>query len=345
MSRDKSNFCIVPNSMARDRNLSYSAKGLLAELISHGRNWEIKVDWLIKKYNGRKTEIRNALKELTRSGYLTRNNPIDKNTGKFCGSKYSLNWVLVDNLMSNPKAGKTELRKSRSSKSPRAGKPEPPENGISIKEERGIRNTEIKRKEHQQEEPAAAAVAGCKIDYFFHDLMEDQEWLLNFLNTTIGDNRLGMPQIKQLLNSFKEFSLQVNCVYAGISDVKKHFSNWFNKLRREDLLVQKIREQNAKQRLVKNDAKRLIEQINNVLAKYDNRLFRNPEDAIYVLSLLPEKIREMKELKKLIDDASIHEAVSTSIREAERLQSKLKRVRSEGNLHLICQSLSSYRPK
>ncbi|MEU7978287.1 helix-turn-helix domain-containing protein [Micromonospora sp. NPDC049081] len=67
-------FFILRNAVARDRRISYVARGILAEAVSRPANWRITAETLAAntvKGEGIKT-IRRALTELEKAGYLER---------------------------------------------------------------------------------------------------------------------------------------------------------------------------------------------------------------------------------------------------------------------------------
>lgn len=73
-------FAIIPNGALRDPNLSYAARGVLHELLSHSTGWETNADALSrlarqhrgdKRGEGRRA-IRSAFAELEEQGYIVR---------------------------------------------------------------------------------------------------------------------------------------------------------------------------------------------------------------------------------------------------------------------------------
>lgn len=78
------NFTIIPNETLRDRNLSYRAAGLLAELLSHDDGWETNADRIAGRAIEGRDAIRKALNELREHRYMV--------TKKFRAEKGRWEW-------------------------------------------------------------------------------------------------------------------------------------------------------------------------------------------------------------------------------------------------------------
>lgn len=67
------NFQILPNATARDKRLSFRARGLLVLMLSYPPDWKFNRDWLARQTDGEGvTAVRTALTELETCGYLVR---------------------------------------------------------------------------------------------------------------------------------------------------------------------------------------------------------------------------------------------------------------------------------
>lgn len=64
-------FTQIPNAWVRDQRLSFKARGLLAELMSHRSGWSVSLKALSQGKDGRDA-VRGAVNELIALGYLTR---------------------------------------------------------------------------------------------------------------------------------------------------------------------------------------------------------------------------------------------------------------------------------
>lgn len=79
-SKHETDFLILPNGTARDQRLSYTARGVLVEILSRPDGWETTADRLVqqaRQYRGEKhgegrRAIRAAFVELEAAGYMHR---------------------------------------------------------------------------------------------------------------------------------------------------------------------------------------------------------------------------------------------------------------------------------
>ena len=65
-------FVQVPNDWMRDKRLSYKARGILAELMTHRANWQTSVARMAQDGQDGRDAIANGIKELEKFGYITR---------------------------------------------------------------------------------------------------------------------------------------------------------------------------------------------------------------------------------------------------------------------------------
>lgn len=69
----RENFQILPNATARDKRLSFRARGLLVLMLSYPPDWNFNRDWLAAQTDGEGVSaVRTALQELEKAGYLYR---------------------------------------------------------------------------------------------------------------------------------------------------------------------------------------------------------------------------------------------------------------------------------
>lgn len=70
-------FTQIPNAWIRDSRLSFKARGLLAEILSHRSGWSISLNSLAQGKDG-KDAVRSAVNELMEFGYLSRSERREK---------------------------------------------------------------------------------------------------------------------------------------------------------------------------------------------------------------------------------------------------------------------------
>lgn len=74
-------FAQIPNSWLRDSRLSLKAIGLLAQIMTHVPGWNMSINSLADRNNAGRDQIRTAIAELEKFGYLTREQ--SREEGKF----------------------------------------------------------------------------------------------------------------------------------------------------------------------------------------------------------------------------------------------------------------------
>ena len=93
-------FTQLPNNWARDNRISFRAKGILLQLMSHQSGWATSMEHLANEGPEGVTAIRSAVLELEDAGYLFRELIKDEVTQQFKGSV----WIIVDPF-ENPSLG------------------------------------------------------------------------------------------------------------------------------------------------------------------------------------------------------------------------------------------------
>jgi len=84
-------FQQLPNDTARDKRLSFRARGLLALMLSYPADWEFNREWLAEQSDGEGVAaVRTALKELETHGYLVRRRTIVE--GRFHWQQIIYRW-------------------------------------------------------------------------------------------------------------------------------------------------------------------------------------------------------------------------------------------------------------
>lgn len=84
-------FARVAKSMLNDPNISWQAKGILADLLGKPTNWKVRIQDLVNRSRNGESSVRSILKELEVSGYV-KLTKIRDNQGKFV----EWNWQVSD---------------------------------------------------------------------------------------------------------------------------------------------------------------------------------------------------------------------------------------------------------
>lgn len=92
IKRKASPFTILDNSLLRNKQLSFKARGILAHLLSHSSQWTIRMTELFKSAEGDvdgEATVRSGINELIEKGYMTRER-VHGAGGKIAGWKYTV---------------------------------------------------------------------------------------------------------------------------------------------------------------------------------------------------------------------------------------------------------------
>ena len=83
-------FAKVRNGAARDPNLSYKAKGVLATILSFDDEWVVQIPHLVKLATNREHSVRSAFNELIAAGYVVRRERLRQERGRFAHWQYDV---------------------------------------------------------------------------------------------------------------------------------------------------------------------------------------------------------------------------------------------------------------
>ena len=86
----RSNFAVIPNSIANDRRLKFEELGLLIYLLSKPDDWSVHVNELKKRGKVGRDKIYKILKRLVELRYMHRVRTKDPKTGQFRGCEYEV---------------------------------------------------------------------------------------------------------------------------------------------------------------------------------------------------------------------------------------------------------------
>jgi hypothetical protein len=117
--RFEQHFVQIPNAWLRDARLSFGARGLLAQLMTHDEGWNTSVAALVKNGPQGKSAINAMLKELEAAGYLQREQR--REGGRFESSKYIITDPFEQEIREIPRDA--PFTGFRSTEKPSAAKP------------------------------------------------------------------------------------------------------------------------------------------------------------------------------------------------------------------------------
>lgn len=90
--RFESHYTQIPNAWLRDKRLSYKARGLLAELLSHEPGFSVSRESLARNGQDGDRAVRSAIAELEAAGYLSRSQGRSEGSQKFGAAI----WITTD---------------------------------------------------------------------------------------------------------------------------------------------------------------------------------------------------------------------------------------------------------
>ena len=85
------NFTQISNEIARNKDLSLSARGLLLYMLSCKEDWHFTRQNLIRETNTKRAVLEKSLNELIQAGYVVTQQPRNKD-GIFCNSE----WIISE---------------------------------------------------------------------------------------------------------------------------------------------------------------------------------------------------------------------------------------------------------
>jgi len=136
-SRHAQEYVVIPNALARNRGLSFTARGLLAMLLSLPPEWHVTVDLLAEDNPDSRSAIRKAMRELREAGYVEVHNE------QGARGRWSKRIEVFDTLPAergHPALGATSGNSVSSQVAPNAGGPTfggPTFGGAALKRSKG----------------------------------------------------------------------------------------------------------------------------------------------------------------------------------------------------------------
>lgn len=180
IKKDRSNYTNTSNLIIRDDRLHWNSRGIFVYLWSQANEWQFYVKEVVKHSPGGETELRTALKELEKYGYLKRT-PRHGQSGSFNG----MDWILSDvgglnRHTENPDDGSINENQQKESDYPSSAKPV--ERETRRTDNRTLRNNNSKNYQQQEvtkisKEDIASSSKDERVPY---------SEIIDYLNTKTG---------------------------------------------------------------------------------------------------------------------------------------------------------------
>ena len=94
-AKSKGTFFTIDNQLARNKDLSLAARGLMSYILSNSDNWDVNIGKLCGQTNTKEGKMKTLIKELTNAGYIKVN--IVRKEGKFQKFEYNIYENPLDN--------------------------------------------------------------------------------------------------------------------------------------------------------------------------------------------------------------------------------------------------------
>ena len=342
----KCGFTQISNVVLLDERLSFKARGILALLLSRPADWRIYLSEVADRSSkdGKKA-IQSGFKELAEAGYLQLTAFVNKETGQFEGKGYTickkaiahrqrpLRTVLkTDNPISGHSPKRIDLKSDR-----------PKTASYSNTKSSNTKNTNTKKQQHQKESTHRIDAAGFEknekdIRLYYPTLSNDAAWQSLYVSTAISTRRqLSLEELYLLMVHFKSTSLKAGATYTNVSQVKKHFANWFQANLSNKTLLQFIREGQKTEQQAKALLFPLITKVND----YFDTLIKRRCVGINQVKELKEYLiaaNEKLALKRpLLSKATERESIGILQSDISKMLTKLNNATIKKQLDWFCQ--------
>ena len=177
-------FTMVPNAILEDTRLSWRAKGLWSYLAGRPPGWRTNADLMAMAGTDGRDANREALKELERTGWLTRRT-LRSPSGQNAGVEYILH-PSPETESANLESGETSetFEKNAMDARSRNGKPGP---GLPAPEDQGLDSRPHNKKDHQKGTIKKEGTTDPAFGQFLESFME--QW-----NLVAGEH--GFPKMR-----------------------------------------------------------------------------------------------------------------------------------------------------
>ena len=346
----KNGFTQISNAVLLDERLSFKARGILSLLLSRPDNWRIYLREIVTRSNkdGLKA-IQSGFKELVALGYIQLETFLNDKTGHFEGKGYAICKQSNTHRQSpfgsvlktdRPKIGQTSKRKDLKSDLPKT----------AYYSNTNCSNTKkINTKKQQQQKEAThksddVVFENLKKDirYFSPTLLKDTSWQTLYTSSSSDvKKQFSIDEIYLLILHFKNTSLKSGSTYVDISQVKKHFANWFQANLTKKTLLKYIQEGKRNERQAKAILLPLISKIN---ACFDTLLQRQCKEIKQVLEFQEQLIEAKEKLiskQILLSNSEERESLNILQSDITKMLSKLKKGAAKDQLAWFCQATFS----
>lgn len=159
-SKRQSPFVQIDKRALQDKNLSWKAKGLLSYLLSLPDDWQVYVNELKEHSTDGRDSTANALKELIKVGYVSREKKRSEG-GRFEGYEYIVYESPIQPQPETPKTDKPETG-NPSTVNPKTDKPNSENPELLIKEDTNTHKTDKENGDKQNLSPSLSKISEVK---------------------------------------------------------------------------------------------------------------------------------------------------------------------------------------
>ena len=342
----KSGFTQISNAVLLDERLSFKARGIIALLLSRPANWRIYLSEISERSNkdGIKA-IQSGFKELVTFGYLELTAFINEQSGHFEGKGYAI--CKSDNthrqrpFRSDLKQDKPKLGQSPKRKDLKQDRPKMASYNNTKSSNTNKRNT--KEQQHQKavtikiDDVGGFSKNKKDITVFYPTLQNDGGWQALYTSTAINSKRqLSVEEMYLLMQHFKCTSLKSGTTYADVSEVKKHFANWFQANLSKKAILQFIQEGKKGERQARAFLFPLIAKVNF----YFDALLKRQCTGIYHVNELKKNLtianEQLAQKQLLLSKQKERESINTLQSDIKKILTKISNAAAKGQLDWFC---------
>ncbi len=334
MSSDLANngFTQIANNVLLDERLSFKARGILALLLSRPKGWKIYLDEVSSR-SGKdgKRSVQSGFRELVDAGYVELMPVYNDETGRFQGTCYQLKnaFFPTTTFQDRPEIRPSEFQADDNSDRPETASLSNTENS----------NTENSKKEQQQQQRADDAVFEKKeIQFFQQRLHTDADWQKHFLGQAIGDGVfLSKDGLRALFHHFSHTSSQAGQTYSDLSEVKKHFTNWFQSNLAKNALPSFIAQYEIELKKARTIIINLLPKTEQLMLKIQNRTCESELMVLRLKEKLEMQISVYRQRLPLLSIPEESEAIQALMADMGKLIDRINRGQQAKKLSWFCE--------